>query len=208
MLIRLKSTHVGRLIRRSHRYLLHRRGDGVHSPLAFDVIRQVFRNPYPFVAFDRLAAQWTQESLREVVRGGLVSRRSVAETIFRLVHYFGKERVALISLPNSHLPDYIRATGKAKCFIFAERISELYPVLILESVSPSEIPGITELLSHPRTLTWSPEIVILNREQALIRQHLPHWRQIARPVVIFDTLELEVWVWRSALTNGRYKIFS
>ncbi len=53
-------TRLSRKLYRTKRAVLNRRGDGVHSPYAFAIIRQVFRNPHPYNAFELLGHQLRQ----------------------------------------------------------------------------------------------------------------------------------------------------
>lgn len=208
MLKRLKSIRVPRVLFRATRYVLHRRGDGVHSPLAFDVIRQVYRNPYPFLAFEELGAAFDAARRRKNYRS-LIHQRKVAETIFRFVHRFGRGEIVLLSEPDTLLAPYLLATGKGIIrFESIFEVQSLPEITIIESIQFDEVASLKELLAQPRVLSEEVKMVILSKEHPLVREHLSHLRGAAQPVVIFDTLELEVWLWRSSLTEGRYKVFS
>lgn len=194
------------------RAVFNRRGDGVHSPYAFEVIRQVFRNPYPYTAFAPLGRQLRthRASLRTLYGDRLVSSPRIAELIFRLVHRHSRGEVLLIAPQESLLPHYLQATGKASSLTQIATLPcgtmEALPTVVVAEdwgqASQAEIQAFADSIIAHR----GEQVIVLHRHNPFIGRELRYLRQVAQPEVVFDTLDIEVWVWRKAITPGRYKV--
>ncbi len=207
-------TRLSRKLYRTKRAVLNRRGDGVHSPYAFATIRQVFRNPHPYNAFELLGYQLRQgaPALRAQYGDRLILRPEVAEVIFRLVHRESLGRIVLVAPGASALPAYLEQTGKVACLEHAEHLSDIAgletaELVIIEDLPLDELPHLEAWLSQlaqreaPLSLLW-------HRSHPLLGECIKPWRRLARPTASFCSLELELWVWRPQLTPGHYKVYS
>lgn len=205
---------LSRGIYRTKRAVLNRRGDGVHSPYAFATIRQVFRNPYPFNAFELLGLRLQEQApyIKELYGDRLVRRKSVAEVIFRLIHREGLGRIALISAKESLLVSYLEATGKVSslahtCKLPSQEILDQAEIIIIEDLQKELIPDLEQWLrslpSRPAPLS-----ILWHRSHPRLGKYIKLWRQVACPTVSFCSLDLELWVWRPQLTPGHYKVYS
>lgn len=190
------------------RSIINRRGDGVHSPYAFGVVRQVIRNPHPYSAFPQLAIEAkAKRPLLKSLHGRAITKVRVAELIFRFVHHHPQGRVLLIAPEDSLLPSYLEATGKVTHLVHQCQLPEGEPLpetIIIEDAGPCAIEMLTQVLG--RLQTTEHRMVLLNKTCPEVKRQLKQWRRIARPQVSFDTLDLEIWIWRRALTAGRYTV--
>lgn len=192
-------------LRRLKRGVLNRRGDGVHSPFAFQLIRQTFRNPHPFVAFEKLRAKQGEglRALKADWGDSLITRPKVAELIFRLVHHWlaQPDVVTLIAPAVSILPEYLWATSKVAELVHSETCPPaLSSLLVVEDIAQAELlPDLAPPLGAERMVIW-------HRHNPKLRSQLKHLRKQHKPQAVFTTLDLEVWVWRRSLTPGRYTI--
>lgn len=206
------ATRLYRGLKRTKRAVLNRRGDGVHSPFAFDLIRQVFRNPHPYTAFTELGIMPSEHKyLAKLYGDRLLKGTRSCELIFRLVHRLAKGEVLLIAPKDSLLPKYIQATGKVQVLNHTSNVPRGLPrqampsTIIIEDLLPEDLPHLEQLLH-----TWRAcrdGIIILHHHNPVIRKLTPRLRSIAMPDATFDSLDVELWVCRHMLTKGHYKVY-
>lgn len=207
-------SRLGRGIHRTKRAVLNRRGDGVHSPYAFATIRQVFRNPYPYNAFELLGLRLQEQAphIKALYGDRLIRRKSVAEVIFRLIHREDLGRIILVSTKESLLVSYLEATGKVTLLEHTPEFPCLEvlgraELIIIEDLQREHLPQLEcwlqSLSSHQ-----GPISVLWHRSNPRLWKHVRSWRRVACPTVSFCSLDLELWVWRPQLTPGHYKVYS
>lgn len=183
------------------RYLLNRRGDGVHSPYAFNFIRQVIRNPHPFDAFARLYDTDKAQVYRKAFAHNSITKRRTLELLFRATHIHHPQTIYYsghILEPNSStlVQDYLRATG------YYQLTSDIKSCqLIIFEALPST--NTLALLEYPPR----DRMLILNTNNPQIRQWLKKARQRLQAPIIFKTTELEIWIWRPNTTPGIYPVY-
>lgn len=182
------------------RRLLNWRGDGVHSPYAYNFIRQVIRNPHPFDAFARLYDPQLAQELRLATGDRAFTRRSMLELLFRCVHAYKPSSVYIIaeqlSGRKSLVEQYVEATGYSQRADSAEH-SEL---IILEQVPDS---GMAE-----RLVQQSRErMILINTRNAELRAWCQQYRRLLAAPITFSVVGLEIWLWRSKTTPGKYPVY-
>lgn len=203
-------------MRRAKRRLLNSRGDGVHSPYAFRLIRQVIRNPYPYHCFDVLAVEKRDvvEALREAYGDRVVTHRRVLELIFRLVADAKPRSVALLAPEDSVLPTYIMyAHSKIElihtiCLRDTQACRALLAsdVIIVEDAQGDDLDRLFVALAELRADEAS-KLVLLHQRNPLVQRALKQIAARVVPPVQFDLLDLRLWVWRKSVTQGRYKVY-
>lgn len=200
---------------RTKRLLINRRGDGVHSPYAFDLIRQAVRNPHPYAVFSTLSKTLTRRTSQLRQRHGdlLITHFKDAELIFRLVHLAGSSNkcILLYSHEDSILPHYIQATGKGQITQLITGMSYSFghskpTIIIVEDTSKIQLDELTEALQTHLTADGDM-MLIWHRANPRLRPLITKVRQRLMPPITFDLAQLEVWVWRPATTHGHYIVF-
>ena len=97
------------LLKTLKRRILNWRGDGVHSPFAFNLIRNVIRQPHPYNAYRLLYSNDEAERINaEVGRNKLWTKRKYLELIFRITDYHKAQACYLEGDPRSLVYHYIR----------------------------------------------------------------------------------------------------
>lgn len=187
---------IGKLIQAKRR-LLNWRGDGVHSPYAYRVIRETIRNPHPFSAFTHLYNATQAQTLRHKYKDRYCTHRKHLELIFRFVHNHRPESIYFAEGSESLIHSYLKATG------YYNESSEitLAQLIIIEDICPK----IEELLS--RKDNKRDFYMILNTHNPEVRVWINRHRTQLCPPIIFDTLPLQMWVWRTATTPGHYPVY-
>ena len=100
------------LLKTLRRRLLNWRGDGVHSPFAFNLIRNVIRQPHPYNAYRLLYSNEEAERINEgASKSKLWTKRKYLELIFRITHHHKAQACYLEGDPKSLVLKYIHATG-------------------------------------------------------------------------------------------------
>ena len=100
------------LLKTLKRRILNWRGDGVHSPFAFNLIRNVIRQPHPYNAYRLLYSNDEAERINaEASKNKLWTKRKHLELIFRITHYHKAQACYLKDDPKSLVLKYIHATG-------------------------------------------------------------------------------------------------
>lgn len=178
------------------RRLFNWRGDGVHSPFAFNMIRNVIRNPHPYCAFSRLYRTDQAKLIQQKVnRNELWTKPKHLELIFRIVHEHKAHAIYFDSEELSLLPRYLRATGYGTpCSSLREA-----DTIIIENTIPQDI-----IISPDQTKRLC---LILNTGNTEVQ----NWsRKICKklsPPIVFKIIDLEIWFWREATTSGVYPVY-
>lgn len=209
---------LGRHIRRTKCMLLHRRGDGVHSPYAFRLIRQVLRNPHPYAAFEELGGlhRERKRQLRQTAGHRAITSKRFLEVIFRLSADRGAEAVGLFSareslvaayiqraVPNAHIAEYHDTASPRSTPTLELEDAEL---IVLEDATAEELERIIRAIrSKPKTK--QPRILVLNTYNPVLRHQAKSLCIQLKPGVQFDLKGLEIWVWRTGITPGRYSVY-
>lgn len=201
-------------VRRAKRRLVNRRGDGVHSPYAFRLIRQVIRNPHPYHCFGVLAVQKRDvaQALRARYGDRVVASRRVLELVFRLVADSRPRSVALLAPEDSLLPTYIKHAQTSVALLHKSSVSDAQvceallgaDVIIIEDAEGDDLNRLLEALAQ-LSVDEASKLVILHQRNPLVRQALKQASTRVSASIQFDLLDLRLWVWRRAVTRGRYK---
>lgn len=185
----------------SKRRVLNWRGDGVHSPYAFNFIRQVIRNPHPFDAFTSLYDKEKGKAFRLAFADDAITKRRILELIFRAVHahqpqslyYIGQK---LEPYETSLLDDYLRATGY---YSPSTLLKECQLVIVEHLANPSLLADLKYPIDY--------RMVIVNMNSPLVRTWSREARKQLNPPIIFKVVGLEFWVWRTNTTPGVYPVY-
>ncbi|MDO4692462.1 MAG: hypothetical protein Q4A64_06290 [Porphyromonadaceae bacterium] len=200
---------------RAKRFVLNRRGDGVHSPYAFRLISKVVRNPYPYTCFEPLARETRVlgQALRTEFGDRCIYRRRILELIFRLVIDLRPQRIVLLAPKGSLVPRYLQATSLSLQMTHISSLDSLEAVavesadfVIVEDIPKGDMRQLERMFIAARTEGVLRQVLI-NRSNPMLRRYSQPIRSALRPNVIFDFLRLELWVWRDATTPGRYKVY-
>lgn len=207
---------LSRYIGRTKCMLLNRRGDGVHSPYAFRFIRQVLRNPHPYTAFNQLRTihRERKSELRYTTNHHSIASRRFLECIFRLAADHQSRHVCLLTSTSSLIPTYIAQAIPSAEFITREdgsrypstevlRIAEL---IIIEDATQEELTTLIEALKN-RNKAERAHFLVLNTYNPALRAASKHLRKELRADIEFDLKGLEIWVWRTGITPGRYSVY-
>lgn len=186
----------------SKRRLFNWRGDGVHSPYAFNFIRQILCNPHPFDAFARLYDKQKAKRYRKHFAGDSITQRSSLEIIFRAVHAHKPQSVCCIgrTLEDDNTPslliEYIQATG----YNNLEPTPNNRDIVILEYLPQQDI----SLALKGRNKNC---MLIINLNSPELRVWIKQARKELRPPIVFKLVEFEIWVWRDNTTPGVYPVY-
>lgn len=192
-------TGLGRRAVRMKRYLVNRRGDGVHSPYAFHLISRIIRNPHPYYCFSELA--------RYAPKSWQLGRRQ-AELAFRLVIGEGLVSVCLLSRGESPVAAYLEATSRSLRLSYnLPSASKPQPELIL--VEDAESLELKALIRTARAMRLEH-----HRSLILVHTHSPSGRRLLQtllreldPEAVIDLVDLSLLVLCPTLTRGRYKAY-
>ncbi|MDO4707353.1 MAG: hypothetical protein Q4A61_02870 [Porphyromonadaceae bacterium] len=207
---------LGRHIKRTKCMLLNRRGDGVHSPFAFRIIRQVLRNPHPYGAFAKLKVlqRTRRDAIREATQHRAIISRKHLEIIFRLAVDCEATYIHLLTTNPSLVADYI--TEARPLALISQTFSEhqdMFPLeirkaelIVVEDIQAEALELLTQALIS-RDLSPQAHILVLNTYNPKIRVSLKELRKKLKADVQFDLKGLEIWVWRKGITPGRYSVY-
>lgn len=179
------------------RRLLNWRGDGVHSPYAFDVIRNVIRQPHPYTSFPHLYRSQEAEVCRHRSKDKrLWTKRKHLELLFRLVHHHQAQRIFMDVDPQSLVPRYVEATG------YGGRVERPQDAdLIVVEHRP---------LDFMMALSSDQEqrlCIIINTSNEAVARWAKETELRLAPPIIFEVVGMQVWIWRRATTAGRYPVY-
>lgn len=206
-------------LKRSKRLIINRRGDGVHSPYAYHFITRVIRNVRPYYCFTELrealrqARELSEEKLPRPIR-----KARTLELIFRIAHELQARHVLLLTGETSFVPRYLMATGSVEQVIERQHIPALSEVSTASLVVVERIPlddrERTQLSSLLKDLVKRKEASETRKERitALVSTRSRTAKRLARslrgeakPQLIIDLIDIEVWFFDARLTPSIYK---
>lgn len=206
-------------LKRSKRLIINRRGDGVHSPYAYHFITRVIRNVRPYYCFTELREALRQA--RELSEGKPprpIRKARTLELIFRIAHELQARHVLLLTGETSFVPRYLMATGSVEQVIERQHIPALSEVstasLVVVERIPLEDRERTQLSSLLKDLAKRKEASVVGTERmtALISTRSRTAKRLARllrgeakPQLVIDLIDIEVWFFDARLTPSVYK---
>ena len=206
-------------LKRSKRLIINRRGDGVHSPYAYHFITRVVRNARPYYCFTELreALRQTRE-LSEGKPPRPIRKARTLELIFRIAHELQARHVLLLTGETSFVPRYLMATGSVEQVIERQHIPALSEVsttsLVVVERIPLEDRERSQLSSLLKDLAKRKEASVIGTERmtALISTRSRTAKRLARslrgeakPQLVIDLIDIEVWFFDARLTPSIYK---
>lgn len=206
-------------LKRSKRLIINRRGDGVHSPYAYHFITRVIRNVRPYYCFTELreALRQTRE-LSEGKPPRPIRKARALELIFRIAHELQARHVLLLTGETSFVPRYLMATGSVEQVIERQHIPALSEVLTASLVVVERIPlddrERSQLSSLLKDLAKRKEASVVGTERmtALVSTRSRTAKRLARslrgeakPQLVIDLIDIEVWFFDARLTPSIYK---
>lgn len=193
-------SYLGRPVVRLKRYILNRRGDGVHSPYAFYLITKIIRNRHPYYCFGSLAFQTKFKSS--------TLTRKQKEFLFRLVQQERCRYACLISTSDSSLREYLDATGSLYSSSYSLSIDSDYvpDILVIENSRFVESNVVIELLKRMQQ-TYKRSFVIISRREKWGRRLVNELIDLPTSQLVIDLVDLILIVQDNRITHGRYKAF-
>jgi hypothetical protein len=206
-------------LKRSKRLIINRRGDGVHSPYAYHFITRVVRNARPYYCFTELREALRQaRELSEEKPPRPIRKARTLELIFRIAHELQARHVLLLTGETSFVPRYLMATGSVEQVIERQHIPALSEVSTASLVVVERIPlddrERTQLSSLLKDLVKRKEASETRKERmtALISTRSRTAKRLARllrgeakPQLVIDLIDIEVWFFDARLTPSIYK---
>ncbi|WP_314055666.1 hypothetical protein [Porphyromonas catoniae] len=206
-------------LKRSKRLIINRRGDGVHSPYAYHFITRVVRNVRPYYCFTELREALRQA--RELSEGKPprpIRKARTLELIFRIAHELQARHVLLLTGETSFVPRYLIATGSVEQVIERQHIPALSEVSTASLVVVERIPlddrERSQLSSLLKDLAKRKEASVVGTERmtALVSTRSRTAKRLARslrgeakPQLVIDLIDIEVWFFDARLTPSIYK---
>ena len=206
-------------LKRSKRLIINRRGDGVHSPYAYHFITRVVRNVRPYYCFTELREALRQA--RELSEGKPprpIRKARTLELIFRIAHELQARHVLLLTGETSFVPRYLIATGSVEQVIGRQHIPALSEVSTASLVVVERIPlddrERSQLSSLLKDLAKRKEASVVGTERmtALVSTRSRTAKRLARslrgeakPQLVIDLIDIEVWFFDARLTPSIYK---
>lgn len=196
----LSPVRLGRRVVRLKRYIVNRRGDGVHPPYAFYLITKVIRNQHPYYCFEDLARQSSSSPK-------CLNRRE-CEFVFRLVLQEQCRSACLLALEDSPTSKYLEATKQLDVLYTSwPNLSEPAPdILIVESTRDATVEDLATLAMRMQAQHERSFILISQRGSMAKRQARSLVSQVS-PRTVIDLLDLLLLVQDNRLTYGRHKAF-
>lgn len=206
-------------LKRSKRLIINRRGDGVHSPYAYHFITRVVRNMRPYYCFTELREALRQaRELSEEKPPRPIRKARTLELIFRIAHELQARHVLLLTGETSFVPRYLMATGSVEQVIERQHIPTLSEVstasLVVVECIPLEGRERSQLSSLLKDLAKRKEASVVGTERmtALISTRSRTAKRLARllrgeakPQLVIDLIDIEVWFFDTRLTPSIYK---
>ena len=206
-------------LKRSKRLIINRRGDGVHSPYAYHFITRVVRNARPYYCFTELREALRQaRELSEEKPPRPIRKARTLELIFRIAHELQARHVLLLTGETSFVPRYLMATGSVEQVIERQHIPALSEVstasLVVVERIPLEDRERSQLSSLLKDLAKRKEASVVGTEcmTALISTRSRTAKRLARllqgeakPQLVIDLIDIEVWFFDARLTPSVYK---
>ena len=206
-------------LKRSKRLIINRRGDGVHSPYAYHFITRVVRNVRPYYCFTELREALRQaRELSEEKPPRPIRKARTLELIFRIAHELQARHVLLLTGETSFVPRYLIATGSVEQVIERQHIPALSEVstasLVVVERIPLEDRERSQLSSLLKDLAKRKEASETRKERitALVSTRSRTAKRLARslrgeakPQLVIDLIDIEVWFFDARLTPSIYK---
>ena len=206
-------------LKRSKRLIINRRGDGVHSPYAYHFITRVIRNVRPYYCFTELREALRQaRELSEEKPPRPIRKARTLELIFRIAHELQARHVLLLTGETSFVPRYLIATGSVEQVIERQHIPALSEVstasLVVVERIPLEDRERSQLSSLLKDLAKRKEASVVGTERitALVSTRSRTAKRLARslrgeakPQLVIDLIDIEVWFFDARLTPSIYK---
>ena len=206
-------------LKRSKRLIINRRGDGVHSPYAYHFITRVVRNVRPYYCFTELREALRQaRELSEEKPPRPIRKARTLELIFRIAHELQARHVLLLTGETSFVPRYLMATGSVEQVIDRQHIPALSEVstasLVVVERIPLEDRERTQLSSLLKDLAKRKEASETRKERitALVSTRSRTAKRLAcllrgeaKPQLVIDLIDIEVWFFDARLTPSIYK---
>lgn len=206
-------------LKRSKRLIINRRGDGVHSPYAYHFITRVVRNVRPYYCFTELREALRQaRELSEEKPPRPIRKARTLELIFRIAHELQARHVLLLTGETSFVPRYLIATGSVEQVIERQHIPALSEVstasLVVVERIPLEDRERSQLSSLLKDLAKRKEASVVGTERitALVSTRSRTAKRLARslrgeakPQLVIDLIDIEVWFFDARLTPSIYK---
>lgn len=190
---------LGQKLVNTKRRFFNWRGDGVHSPYAYNFIRQVIRNPHSYEAYRHLYNTQRAREQSHFYGDKTICDRKRLELLFRLALHQQAEQCYLHSpieeAGESLAKTYIGATGYRT---FATKMDDA-SLIVLEHCKDLSLEQIDLVLPN--------RMLVLNTRHAELRHKLKAWRARLKPTVVFRMVGLEVWIWRQHTTSGIYPVY-
>lgn len=143
--------------------LFHRKGHGVHSPFAYNLITRVIEEELPYYAFDEIETRFKKRS-------------NHGRLLFRLVTYFGCNQTVIIGNNPPHLSLYAAlASGNKRLYVVNhERLPhQVRDFMIARRLPPvyydEYIEKLPELLDQGSGETWRLIVYNENRPYDMTR---------------------------------------
>lgn len=184
------------LLKTLKRRILNWRGDGVHSPFAFNLIRNVIRQPHPYNAYRLLYSNEEAERINEgASKSKLWTKRKYLELIFRITHHHKAQACYLEGDPKSLVLKYIHATGYgAMCSDIKQA-----DTIILEHATPKDF----TLSEQQKENLW----ILINTNNPQVKQWAEQMKETLNPPIVFNIVGMDIWIWRTATTPGYYPVY-
>ncbi len=205
----------GQKLLQAKRFVFNRRGDGVHSPYAFNLISKVIRNPYPYDCFRLLKPEYKHLSnkLKKVYGDQAVHSIKTAELIFRLAIHHHSDQCLLLTNEESLLLPYLEATAKFSNLSIHNTHAnlELKPkaLIILENYTEQKWEVLEQLIKQSsKEYAESGLMLIINSQNPLLYKQKKDLVKRLSPRVHFQLKGLDIFVWRKALTKGKYSVYA
>ncbi len=167
------------------RRIRHRRGYGVHSPFAYDLLTQVIYSPgryYDYALLDRQFPRWS--------RPLTFRRRAVDRLLFRLANHWQPERIFAPGVPEREY-NYLRQGCRRAKFTSTPSTVDGEMIYIRDSHTPL-----------PSSM-GEGSILVVDR----LRKNRRLWRQLLRdgqPKVTFDLYDVGIAVFDRRLCHQHY----
>lgn len=119
------------------RRLRHRRGYGIHSPFAFDLVTGVIYEHAPYYFYERFEKEWPR------LPRACALRRKDCRLLFRLANYQRAARCRLINIPPSDpAAACLRAGRRGMRFVGKDDPCELIVARGADGLSPTLLDGL------------------------------------------------------------------
>lgn len=205
-MLKLSLSHLAlsRRLKRTKRLLVNRRGDGVHSPFAFQLIHRVIRSRRPYYCFEELRAVLRQQ--RSALSYEAMHQARSLELVYRLLQELRPRAVYYRAAERSMLPSYLEHSGLHHSPLSEVHRPEAASCVLLEGL-PREGEALEQLAERLIALRAQDSRLMLFVYHRGRRQRLDAGglRQRLSPQLVLDLIDMELWFCDPSLTPCRYK---